>query len=268
MQDVIVRGLNSLQWLKSTKISLLVLTSVSKYFKDCLCWLDSVVTIRTYYCGVMYSAKYWGKFTGAAAQAPLGFPIKETGTCHIKGGRLRLFGHPGSMSPQHVQNRPEVTQESFVVSHSHVIGTIESSIRSLTWFLPWFRFREADLASESVNALLNLTGVYHDVLIRRRLNKGKPKNFSQMLQSEYTRFVFMFRALSFAHILKGRYTSAWCATDHTYNHAAISLEIIKNLQLVTEMLLSRSNNRRAVWGGIVVIEILKCVFSRCIRCSS
>lgn len=149
--------------------------------------------------------------------------------------------------------------ESLITSHSHVIGRIESSIRSLTWFLPWFRFRDADLASETLTALLNLTSLYHDVLIRRRLENGRPRYLSQILESDHSRFCISFMLVHSAlraHGPKCRYTTAWCASDTAYKYSAHTLEIIRHLQLVVEMLLSRKNSR-AVWKGIVIIEMLK-----------
>jgi peroxin-16 len=38
--------------------------------------------------------------------------------------------------------------EHFLMTNSSTIGTIESSIRSLTWFLPG-RFKDAEIVSEA-----------------------------------------------------------------------------------------------------------------------
>lgn len=38
--------------------------------------------------------------------------------------------------------------ESFLISNSSTIGTIESSLRSLTWFLPG-RFKDAEIVGEA-----------------------------------------------------------------------------------------------------------------------
>jgi peroxin-16 len=164
------------------------------------------------------------------------------------------------MAPRNVCHPPEPTHESFIVSYPHVIGTIESSIRSLSWFLPWFRFQEADLASESLTALLNLTSLYHDVLVGRRLRERRPRSLSQVFQTDHSRsriHLIWGRVSLCANTAKCRYTAAWCASDLTYKYAARSLEIVKHLQLVIEMLLSRRNNPRIVWRGIVIIEMLK-----------
>lgn len=79
--------------------------------------------------------------------------------------------------------------ESFLAAHTGAIGTVESSIRSLTWFLPWFRFKEADLASESLTSLLNLTSLYRDILITRKLAQSKSRSLANILQSDHARFV-------------------------------------------------------------------------------
>lgn len=89
------------------------------------------------------------------------------------------------MSP----NSSSTAYESFIAAHTNAIGTVESSIRSLTWFLPWFRFKEADLASESLTSLLNLTSLYHDVLITRKLAQSNCKSLYPALQSDHARFV-------------------------------------------------------------------------------
>lgn len=43
---------------------------------------------------------------------------------------------------------PFARYESFLISNASTINTIESSLRSITWFLPG-RFKDAELASES-----------------------------------------------------------------------------------------------------------------------
>lgn len=77
---------------------------------------------------------------------------------------------------------------SFLSSHAQALATAESTLRSLTWFLPWFRFREADLASESLTALLNLTSLYHDTVLARRLAKSQNKPVAAQFQSDHARF--------------------------------------------------------------------------------
>lgn len=43
---------------------------------------------------------------------------------------------------------PLARYEAFLISNASTISTIESSLRSLTWFLPG-RFKDAELASET-----------------------------------------------------------------------------------------------------------------------
>ena len=44
--------------------------------------------------------------------------------------------------------------ESFLVMNAPTIGTIESSLRSLTWFLPG-RFKDAEIVGEARKSMIN-----------------------------------------------------------------------------------------------------------------
>lgn len=143
---------------------------------------------------------------------------------------------------------PLARYESFLIQNSSTIGTIESSLRSLTWFLPG-RFKDAELASESLTAVLNLMSLYHDTLLARRLNSttdsgGKPKP-PLIPPTEHS-----------------RYTRAWTDKRAVYKYAARALEVIRFVQLVVEMTLRRraakaGGSMIAVWRVIVALEAVK-----------
>ncbi|EKM61083.1 uncharacterized protein PHACADRAFT_180232 [Phanerochaete carnosa HHB-10118-sp] len=128
--------------------------------------------------------------------------------------------------------------ESFLVNNVSVISTLESSLRSITWILPG-RFKDAELASEALSALLNVTSLYHDTLLSKVV-KSDPK---------LRQFV--------SPSLHARYTRAWCERDRGYKWAARALELIKFVQLLIEMGLRRRVSSQARWRGIVLIEIIK-----------
>ncbi|KZS96001.1 peroxisomal membrane protein PEX16 [Sistotremastrum niveocremeum HHB9708] len=130
--------------------------------------------------------------------------------------------------------------EAFLIENSSTIATIESSLRSLTWFLPG-RFKDAELASESLSATLNLLSLYHDTLLARRLSQD-PKLKPLIPPSPHS-----------------RYTRAWSDKSGQYKWAARALEVIKFLQLVVEMSLRRKVGRNAKWRAIVSIEFVKAV---------
>jgi len=130
--------------------------------------------------------------------------------------------------------------ESFLISNASTINTIESSIRSLTWFLPG-RFKDAELASEALSAALNLLSLYHDTLLTRRV-KTEPKLRPIIPPSPHS-----------------RYTHAWADKNRGYKWAARLLEIIKYLELLFEMTLRRrmKATQKTIWRSIVCLELLK-----------
>jgi peroxin-16 len=158
---------------------------------------------------------------------------------------------------------PIARYESFLVHNSTMIGTIESSLRSLSWFLPG-KFKDADLASESceftlatlaspgrpssisptVTTVLNLISFYHDTLLARRFVGDK---FTPLIPlSDHS-----------------RYTRAWTEKRVPYKHVARALEIIRYIQLVIEMYLRRRGADHTAWRGILTLEAIKSVLIVC-----
>jgi len=132
---------------------------------------------------------------------------------------------------------PLARYETFLIQNSSTINTIESSLRSLTWFLPG-RFKDADLASESLTTGLNLLSMYHDALLARRLGEEKIKPL--IPPSDLS-----------------RYTRAWAERQPSYRHAARTLEIVRFTQLLFEMMLRRRAGKRNTWRGILALEFVK-----------
>ncbi|KZW02578.1 peroxisome membrane protein [Exidia glandulosa HHB12029] len=136
---------------------------------------------------------------------------------------------------------PLARYESFLISNASTISTIESSLRSLTWFLPG-RFKDAELASETLTATMNLLNLYHDTLLARRLAQLGPKHKPVLPPSLHT-----------------RYTRAWADKDKTYRWAARMLEIVRFTELVVEMGLRRKVGPTGRWRGIVTLEVIKAI---------
>lgn len=133
--------------------------------------------------------------------------------------------------------------ESFLISNSSTIATIESSLRSLTWLLPG-RFKDAEIVGEALNSTLNLLSLYHDTLLARRLmlvKSSNPKAARELIPPS----------------VHTRYTRAWCEKDGLYKWSARSLEVVRFLQLVVEMLLARFSTRNGRWRGIFLLEFTK-----------
>ncbi|CAA7265837.1 unnamed protein product [Cyclocybe aegerita] len=128
--------------------------------------------------------------------------------------------------------------ESFLINNVSTISTLESSLRSITWFLPG-RFKDAELASEALTSLLNLMSMYHDTLLTRVV-KNNP-SYRPLIPSS----------------LHSRFTRAWTDKDSVYKWAARALEIIRFTELVLEMALKRNVSDKARWRSIILLEVIK-----------
>ncbi|KAG6336662.1 hypothetical protein ID866_2409 [Astraeus odoratus] len=128
--------------------------------------------------------------------------------------------------------------EDFLVKNVSTITSVESTLRSITWFLPG-RFKDAELASEALSALLNVTNLYHDTLLAKII-QNDPK-WKPILPLP----------------LHTRYTRAWCNKDNIYKWVARALELIRFTQLLIEMGMRRKLSDKNRWRGIVFIEAVK-----------
>lgn len=130
--------------------------------------------------------------------------------------------------------------EDFLVKNVSTISSVESTLRSITWLLPG-RFKDAELASEALSALLNVTSLYHDTLL------------AKIAQSDTKRKPILPVALH------TKYTRAWCEKDRIYKWAARAVEFIRFTQLLIEMGMRRKFSEKNRWRGIVVIESIKVI---------
>lgn len=132
----------------------------------------------------------------------------------------------------------KVGYEAFLINNVSTISTLESSLRSITWFLPG-RFKDAELASEALTTLLNVVSMYHDTLLARVIQSNP--SYRPLIPST----------------LHNRFTKAWSDKDILYKWAARSLEIIRFIELVVEMVLRRKVSEKLRWRSIVLIETIK-----------
>ncbi|GLB36118.1 putative peroxisomal membrane protein (Pex16) [Lyophyllum shimeji] len=128
--------------------------------------------------------------------------------------------------------------EAFLLKNGSAISSLESSLRSITWFLPG-RFKDAELASEALSALLNVMSLYHDTVLDR-IVQANPKYRPLIPASLHT-----------------RYTRAWCEKSNVYKWAARVLQLIKYTELLVEMGLRRKVSSKAKWRSIVLLEAIK-----------
>ncbi|TVY41757.1 Peroxisomal membrane protein [Lachnellula subtilissima] len=130
---------------------------------------------------------------------------------------------------------------SFITANQSSVTQIESALRSLTYIIPG-RFRDAELASESLHSSIQLLSMYHDTLLTRAISKlpGMP-NAS----------------------LHNRYTKFWIAKSKFYRRIATMLTMIQYTELLWEMMAKRKGER-VRWRIIVVLELVKAVCRLCL----
>ena len=91
----------------------------------------------------------------------------------------------------------------------------------------------------SVTTLLNVVSMYHDTLLSRVIRNNP--SYRPLIPST----------------LHNRFTKAWSDKDIIYKWAARSLEIIRFLELVVEMVLRRKVSDKVRWRFIILIETMK-----------
>ncbi|EPE36976.1 hypothetical protein GLAREA_09139 [Glarea lozoyensis ATCC 20868] len=126
---------------------------------------------------------------------------------------------------------------NFITTHQSSVTQIESALRSLTYIIPG-RFRDAELASESLHSSIQLLSMYHDTLLTRAISKlpGMPKH-----QSPHN-----------------RYTKFWIQKSKFYRRVATLLSIVQYTELLWEMTAKRKGERIR-WRVVVVLEVVKAI---------
>ncbi|GAA6010001.1 hypothetical protein JCM10207_007514 [Rhodosporidiobolus poonsookiae] len=127
--------------------------------------------------------------------------------------------------------------ESSLLANAGRVAQIESTLRTLTWFLPG-RFHDAELASEGLYSLLNLVGLYHDSILHRAVSDLPPP----------------LRPPSSSHT---RYTRHYTTSSTPYNLLAQSLSAISALELLVEMAVRKRKGRAAAEKTVVALEAIK-----------
>ncbi|KAG6355480.1 hypothetical protein INS49_003442 [Diaporthe citri] len=130
--------------------------------------------------------------------------------------------------------------DDFVTKNASQVSQLESALRSLTYIIPG-RFRDAELATESIHSSVQLLSLYHDLLLFRSSlspsasTKG-PTTLSKSLHARYTRF--------------------WAAKSTLYRRVAIVLQMVQYTELLLEMWAKR-RGEAVRWRVVVLIEAAK-----------
>ncbi|RKF62278.1 Peroxisomal membrane protein PEX16 [Erysiphe neolycopersici] len=127
--------------------------------------------------------------------------------------------------------------DHFITSNQSAVTSIESTLRSLTYVIPG-RFRDAELASESLHCSIQLLSLYHDKLLLR--SDASLSNIAS-LQSPHN-----------------RYTKFWYQRSRYYRRIALILNVIQYTKLLWEMVAKR-RGEKARWRIVVILEIMEAV---------
>lgn len=124
----------------------------------------------------------------------------------------------------------------FITHNAHAVGQVEGALRSLSYIIPG-RFRESEIASESLNSGVQLLSLYHDNLLSRAL--AHSLQHRQVHQSPHN-----------------RYTRYYCQKSATYRRTATTLQVVQYTELLLEMMAKR-RGERARWRLVVLLEVVK-----------
>ncbi|KAK3367223.1 peroxisome membrane protein [Lasiosphaeria ovina] len=131
--------------------------------------------------------------------------------------------------------------DNFIAKNAHQVSQIESALRSLTYIIPG-RFRDAEIASESIHSGVQLLSLYHDTLLRRALTLSKlPTVPVAQIPSPHS-----------------RYTHFWTLKSTLYRRVAYLLQIVNYVELLCEMAAKRRGERTR-WRVVILLEAIKAV---------
>ncbi|UZJ52579.1 hypothetical protein CBS101457_001899 [Exobasidium rhododendri] len=159
--------------------------------------------------------------------------------------------------------------ENFLLHNASQITAVESTLRSVTYFLPG-RFPDSDLAGEAVYSALNLLGLYHDSILVRLLSPsplprslGPPSTTNDTdssLSQPSSSTLFppaTYSKLQHTPSSHARYTHHFADSSQAYNTVARALVIVNYTELLAEMVARRRMGQKNAWNVVVGIESLK-----------
>ncbi|KAF2671632.1 peroxisomal membrane protein pex16 [Microthyrium microscopicum] len=126
--------------------------------------------------------------------------------------------------------------DEFIIKNASAVSQIESALRSLTYIIPG-RFRDAEIASESLHSYVQLLSLYHDSLLSKAI----------------ARLPLARKPVPSPH---NRYTRFWTQKSPTYRRLALVLQMIQYTELLWEMVAKRRGEKTR-WRIIVLLEGVK-----------
>ncbi|KAL9088092.1 MAG: hypothetical protein Q9159_003290 [Coniocarpon cinnabarinum] len=140
--------------------------------------------------------------------------------------------------PLSLPNEWRVKYDDLILKNAGMVKTIESGLRQLTYFIPG-RFRESEIASESLYSGVQLLSMYHDSLLAKAV----------------ARLPTAQRPYPSPH---NRYTRFWTRKSPIYRRIALLLQMTQYTELLWEMAAKR-RGEKVRWRVVVVLEVVKAV---------
>ncbi|KKA31066.1 hypothetical protein TD95_002560 [Thielaviopsis punctulata] len=141
--------------------------------------------------------------------------------------------------------------DDYIEKNAGNVTQIESALRSLTYIIPG-RFRDAEIASESLHSGIQLLSMYHDSLLSRAVAHIPSSSSSSSPASSSAR-------AAPAPSLHSRYTRHWTKRSPFYRRIATLLQMATYVQLLCEMVAKRRGGDRLRWKVVVGVEVVKAV---------
>lgn len=147
--------------------------------------------------------------------------------------------------------------DDFLLNNASQITAVESSLRSITYFLPG-RFKDAELAGEAIYSALNLLGLYHDSILVRALEKQNGRSQRDLEASApASRKIGGPLANPLTSSEHTRYTQHFSQQSTAYSHIAKTLVMIGYVELLVEMMARRKLGNKKAWDVVAGIEAVK-----------
>ncbi|KAJ3299247.1 Peroxisomal membrane protein pex16 [Borealophlyctis nickersoniae] len=127
--------------------------------------------------------------------------------------------------------------ESFVLHNAPQISGIESGLRSLSYILPG-RFNDADMASETIFALVNLMSIHHDAILAHAAATQQPTATPKVFN---------------------KYTRTMLKSSSAYKSVAYSLVVLKTMEVLLEMAAKKTGGEKRRWRAVMAIEAFKVI---------
>ncbi|RYP61529.1 hypothetical protein DL769_007656 [Monosporascus sp. CRB-8-3] len=151
-------------------------------------------------------------------------------------------GNPKSRNPiRRVLSAPPKWLQmysNFITKNAHQVSQIESALRSLTYVIPG-RFRDAEIASETLHSAVQLLSLYHDAVLRAAVTRVPALAAKVPIPNPHA-----------------RYTRFWAARSKLYRRIAMLLQIVQHTELLWEMAAKR-RGEKVRWRVVIVLEAVK-----------